>query len=164
MKKTLLTALLIAPFLPTPAFADTTFGAGFGSLYNGIGLNFGRSTNTNLIFGSLGCMGWSSSESIQSSSSGVTREHHSDSNCGIGLGYVSSSMFTRTNHALGINLAYSYDTNELDGGSEVHLMPGYHYFFNGIGKRGLTLGAGSRLTFTDESLKTGITLTVGFQF
>lgn len=165
MKKTILSALILAASVSSTAIADTTFGVGLGSLYNGLGLNVGLSSDTGLVFGSLGCMGAFSSRSSHTNGESVTRDKKFESNCGIGLGYLDVSLLPGNQHGLGLSLGYTYDTDDTAGGSEYHLMPGYHYFFNGIGQRGLTLGIGARVTRSEaDSADTGFAFNFGYQF
>lgn len=116
------------------------------------------------MYGSLGCMGGSSSKS-STTNGDVTTQSSSDTNCGFGFGYISTSLFLGSNHGLGLNIGYTYDTDDFSGGSEYHVMPSYHYFINGIDQRGLNLGFGARATLSDgDSTKTGLTFTLGYQF
>lgn len=165
MMKSFLTALLIAVSMLGTATADTTFGVGVGSLYNGLGLNFGRVGNTSLTFGSLGCMGGSSSRSRSTAGDVATSDSSYETNCGVGLGYINTSLFPGNNHGLGLSLGYTYDTDDVSGGSEYHVMPSYHYFFNSVGQSGVNLGFGARITRSnEESTDTGVIFNLGYQF
>lgn len=164
MKNALLATIILAPSLFGSAIADTTFGIGVGTLYNGLGLNFGRTTNNSLMYSSLGCMGASSSRGTTTNGDVTTQESSSNTNCGFGLGYISTTLFSGNKHGLGLNLGYTHNTDNFLGGSEYHLMPSYHYFFKGIDKRGLNLGFGARATLTDEESTTGLTFNIGYQF
>ena len=169
MRKALLAALAITPAFGTPAIADTTFGIGAGSLYNGLGLNFGRTTGTTLTYGALGCVGFSSSSSESRGGDGSVFERSSsyDSNCGVGVGRVSTSFLPGNRQGLGLSLGLTYDTDEgADGGGvEWRLTPSYHYFFDGIDRRGLTLGIGPQLVLRDGgSTEVAPMLSLGFQF
>ncbi len=168
MKKTLLATLVAAPLLCSAATADTTFGVGAGSLYNGLGLNAGRTTGTSLTYGALGCVGFSTSGSeVRGSDGSVERESSYDTNCGIGVGYVSTTLLPGDRQGLGLSLGLTYDTDEDDagGGTQGHLTPSYYYFLNGIGRRGLTLGIGPQLTLREGgSGDIGPMINLGFQF
>lgn len=164
MKNATLATLILAPTLFTSATADTTFGVGMGSMYNGLGLNFGRTTDTSLVYGSLGCMGFSSGGATTSNGDVTSQGNNSDANCGVGLGYINTSLFTGNKHGLGLNISYTYDTDDFLGGSEYHVMPSYNYFFKGIDKRGLNLGFGARTTVSDQATTTGLMLNLGYQF
>lgn len=153
MKNTLLSTLIFSASFFGTAIADTTLGVGVGSLYNGLGVNFGRTSDTSLMYSSLGCMGGSKSDD------------NYETNCGVGLGYINMLLLPGNNHGLGLSLGYTYDTNDISGGSEYHVMPGYYYFFNGLGQRGLNLGFGGRVTRSDEdAADTGLTFNLGYQF
>jgi len=165
MKNSFLLGLVFTTSLGSAAVADTTIGVGIGSLYSGLGLNFGRTTESSLTYGSVGCMGGSTSTSRSTSGDDGSRDSDYETNCGLGLGYISTALMPGTNHGLGLSLGYSYNTDEVSGGSELHVMPGYHYFFNGVGQRGLNLGFGVRVTRSDEqSNATGLIFNLGYQF
>ena len=165
MKHSLIATIIITPTLFSNAIADNTFGIGIGTLYNGLGINLGKTTSSSLMYGSLGCMGGSSSRGTTTNGDVTTQERSSSTNCGFGLGYISTSIFSGNKHGLGLNLGYTYNTAELVKGSEYHLMPSYHYFFNGIDQRGVNLGFGAQATLNDdESTATGLTINIGFQF
>ena len=84
--------------------------------------------------------------------------------CTTGLG-LRTEWLPGNNHGLGLSLGYSYDTDYISGGSEYHLMPGYHYFLNGISTGGLNLGIGARFTQRDVlSNDTGVVFNLGYQF
>jgi len=165
MKSTLLPALILAASFFSTAIADTTFGVGVGSLYNGLGLNFGRTGNTSLMFGSLGCMGGSSSRSKNTAGDIVTHDNSYETNCGVGLGYINMSLLPGNNHGLGLSLGYTYDTDDISGGSEYHVMPGYHYSFSGVGQRGLSLGFSARITRSEQdTADPRLIFNLGYQF
>lgn len=165
MKNTLLSTVIIAASFSTTVLAGNTFGVGVGSLYNGLGLNYGRTTNASLVFGSLGCMGGSSSRSRTTAGDITSSDNSYETNCGVGLGYIDMSLLPGNIHGLGFSIGYTYDTDNISGGSEYHVMPGYYYFVNGIGQRGLNLGFGARVTLSDkDSADTGFTFNLGYQF
>ena len=169
MKKTLLAVLVAAPLLCSAATADTTFGIGAGSLYSGLGVNLGRTTDTSLTFGALGCVGFSSAGSETRAGDGsVERSNSHDSNCGVGIGHVSTALLPGNRQGLGLSLGYTYDTGlEEDGpgGSQWRLAPSYHYFFSGIDQRGLTFGIGPQLVmYEGGSTAIGPMINLGFQF
>jgi hypothetical protein len=83
--------LLVVVSLSSTTAADSTIGVGIGSLYNGLGLNFGRSSDTSLTYASLGCMGASTSRSTNTAGDVVSRDSDYETNCGIGLGYMNFS-------------------------------------------------------------------------
>lgn len=116
------------------ANADTTWGIGGGPLYNGFGLNFGKTTTSSFVYGAFGCHGYGRGESDNPSSNDV------EFNCGIGFGYISTSMFATSRHGIGLGLDTTYNTFQSQ--FEMRLRPGYYYFFNGINKSGLNLGVG----------------------
>ncbi len=157
--------------LSTTASADTTFGIGIGSLYNGFGINVGKKTQRTFSFGSIGCMGYSYTNEESSNGDVVENIDNKRSNCGIGIGYVSSNAFKSNKQAIGLslginrNLMFEDINGQNDDKWELNLMPTYHYFFKGIDKRGFNLGMGTVLSFTEnEPMETGITLNLGFQF
>lgn len=88
MKNTLLSVLIIAASFSNTAIADNTFGFGLGSLYNGMGLNFGRGSDASLMYSSLGWMGGSSKRSRNTARDIVTHDSSYETNCGLGLGCI----------------------------------------------------------------------------
>jgi len=165
MKYTLLSTSILSVSLFGSAIADTTFGVGVGSLYNGLGLYFGQTNNTSLMFGSLGCIGASSSRSGNATDGFTTRDRSYETNCGVGLGYINMLLWPGNKHGLGLSIGYTYDTNDISGGSEYHVMPGYHYFLNGISQRGLNIGFGAKVTRSEiDSADTDLIFNLGYQF
>ncbi|MFK8082586.1 MAG: hypothetical protein AB8B97_20095 [Granulosicoccus sp.] len=167
MKKKTLALLAFTTFISSHAIANSTVGVGFGSLYNGLGINAGRTTDVSMTYGSLGCMGGSLGHSTTLSAGDYTNvsESSSETNCGFGLGYISTSPLSGNNHALGLNLGYTHNTADDVGGSEFYVMPGYYFFFNGINQRGPNLGFGTQTRYFEErSTQTGVILNLGYQF
>jgi len=143
MKKYLYIAMVTVPMLSSAASAETTIGIGVGPLYNGLGLNFGKTTPSSFVYGALGCVG------ITIADSGDP-DNRDESNCGVGFGYISASLFSNDRHALGLNIGLTHNTDKSQ--TEVRVRPGYHYFFNGINKPGLNLGVGPIVYYdTDRS-------------
>ena len=167
MKKTLLAALVVVALPCSAASADTTFGLGAGSLYNGLGLNFGRTAGTSLAYGALGCVGFSTSDSETRGSDGsVERDSSYDTNCGLGAGYVSTAVLSGNRQGLGLSLGFTYDTDEdNDGGAQWRLTPSYHFFFSGVDRRGVVLGIGPQLVLRERG-SNGVVpmINLGFQF
>lgn len=134
---------------------QTTFGLGFGALYGGLGVNFGRIDGTRLTYGSLGCIG------AAGGSTGGT-------NCGIGAGILSTAFLPGEHHGLGLNLGLTYDAiNDTVEGDELqwHVRPTYNYFFNGLGSGGVNLGFAPVLTFDgDGDTEGSLQLNLGYQF
>lgn len=165
MKNTLISSVILASTLSSNVLADTTVGFGFGSLYSGLGINFGEVRDNSFMYGSIGCMGGSATRPITINGSVLSRDKGYETNCGIGLGYITTSLLAGNNHGLGLSLGYTYDTDDDIGGYEFHVMPGYHYFFNGVMQHGLNLGLSARSTFKkDNPSATGILFNIGYQF
>lgn len=161
MKKLLLTTSILVStlslsILPMSVQAETTFGVGIGSLYNGFGINVGKTTSTSLTFGSVGCIGW-----------GYGSEGYS-SNCGAGFGVVTTAALPGLRHGLGLSLAVTKNTSsysEVSANVELMLMPSYYYFFSGIEQGGFNLGAGPSFTYQEgQSIEPFFTLNIGYQF
>ncbi len=154
--------------MATTAIADITIGVGIGTLYNGIGLNFGDSSSTGLTFGALGCI------SIWSARSESGNRTGTNFNCGVGLGYINTAVLTGNRHGLGIAMALNYNTDEdspaRDGtpageGIVLSLTPSYNFFFKGVERRGINLGFGPRINFRDSGyVKTYWLFNLGYQF
>jgi len=135
-------AILVALGMSTNATAETTWGVGKGPLYSGLGFNFGSTSATSLAYGSLGCHGMSYGDSD------TTGKNEFDSNCGFGLGYISTSLFSGNRHSLGLSVDVSYSS--LYSQSELRVRPGYYFFLNGIDKAGLNLGIGPSFYYDDD--------------
>lgn len=175
MKTKLIAALCSGPLLCSLADAgETTIGLGLGPLYSGLGVNLGLADRSSLKYVAAGCVGGSASSGSDSSVSddgSVTTTSADDSyttNCGIGVGLVSSTLLPGDRQGLGLAAGVSYDTDEdngAGGGTEWHLSPTYNFFFSGIERRGFNLGAGPGWTFRDgETDGAELRLNVGFQF
>ena len=149
------------------AVAETRIGIGLGALYNGIGFNFSKSSTKGLAFGSVGCLGFSSSSGMSESDGVVTVEPEStETNCGVGFGFLSVEPFSSSKHAIGASLGLSYNTGTNDtSGIEWSLTPNYVYFLNGVENRGLNLGVGGVLTYRDSGFDSpGVLFNFGFHF
>lgn len=157
-------SLLSTVILSNTAQADYTFGLGVGSLYNGIGINFGISAPTSLTFGSLGCL--SLSYGTTGDGEGGRGSDEFDSKCGIGLGYVSNTLLPGHRNALGLSLGLNNNSIEKRSTTVEYIaIPSYNFFFNGLNNRGFNLGAGPKFTFRENaSMHTGFVLNLGFQF
>jgi len=159
-----ITALLV---LSTPAKADSTWGVGYGPLYSGLGLNYGQTTSTSLTYGALGCVDYATGNRHNDESTGG-KLPAGESNCGIALGYISTALFNSNKHGFGVNIGLTHNTDTDE--SETRLIPGYHYFMNGINERGLNLGVDTVLYYDRESSDarddgfSEILFSVGFQF
>jgi len=165
MKKTLFALFITVPMLfASAAQARNTVGIGTGSMYNGIGINFGISTQQSLTFGAVGCVGGSVS------SSDTVNDDSNDSNgiCGLGFGRISTSAFSNNHHGLGLSVALNYNTDEdiqFESGIQWTLTPSYHYFFSGIDRRGLNIGIGPTVILKDgQPTDTVGMINLGFQF
>jgi|TARA_R110000744_G_scaffold380034_1_gene499542 hypothetical protein len=117
----------------TPEYSNY-WGGGIGISYSGIGLSYGVKTDRDIKFASIGCIDYSSQY-------GAT--------CGGGIGWTTTELFPQkaNHHGFGVYVGLigsqleadnklTIDRKSVYGGSL-----GYHYFLNGIGAKGLTLGA-----------------------
>jgi len=176
MKRRLIAVLCAGPMLCTMAEAEdnTSIGLGFGPLYSGLGINIGLAMGTSLKYVAAGCLSGSissgSDTSVSSNGSATTTstDDSYNTNCGIGVGWITSALLPGNRQGLGLALGASYDTDEgnsTGGGAEWHFAPTYNFFFNGIDRRGFNLGAGPGWTFRDgKTGGTDLRLNVGFQF
>lgn len=168
MRNRLLASIVLASTLSSTANADMTVGLGLGTLYSGIGLNFGTTTDTSLRYASLGCLGISLGNTDIDSSDSTERTQGDSSNCGVGVGYVTTSVLSGKRQGLGLSLLATNNTvyKNNDGSNlEVTVIPGYYFFFNGIDRSGFNIGAGANFGFREgQSVETGMTLNVGYQF
>lgn len=159
-KKHLLVAAVLTALAQT-AHADTTWGLGVGSLYNGLGLNFGKTTDSSFTYGTLGC------HSLSRGNNG-TSKNETDTNCGVGIGYISTSLFANNKHGLGVGLDTTYNT--FTSKYEARLKPGYYYFTNGINSSGFNFGIGPSYFHNAESSddenndRIQMFLNIGYQF
>lgn len=167
MKKLLLATTLL--FSTLSVQAENTIGIGIGSLYNGFGFNAGKTTSTSFLFGSAGCMGWTNWSSYSSSSNDdSTKTVGHETNCGLGLGYVSTAVLPGVRQGLGLSLVGTKNhifENQSGSNLELTLMPSYYFFFKGIDKSGFNLGTGPMFTYRDgQPIESFVMFNIGFQF
>ena len=156
MTKTLLLPLaLLTSFqvLAEEEQSDFTFGVGLGSLYSGLGANFGVRTDTDFKYVSAGCMAYSTLYGEA---------------CGVGVGWVNTDTFDfqTSNHGIGYYLGivgsereYYSDYKPVYGAGL-----GYHYFFNGINNSGFNVGVTGVVGVDHNSIGFGTLLQIGYQF
>lgn len=162
MKKITAIAALSILSLSSVAQAESTIGLGVGGMYSGLGVNVGKRSSTSFTYASLGCQAYSYGYVDGSE----TKE--SESNCGVGLGTLSTSLFSSNKHAIGFGVDVSYNTQYSQ--NELRIRPGYYYFFNGIDSAGFNVGVGPNLYIDDNKsdevteIKTSSFLNVGYQF
>ena len=169
MSRTLCGVFLLISALPPikPTLAESHIGVGLGVLYNGIGINYSKSTENGLAFGAVGCIGISISGSSSTSDGATTRESESiETSCGVGIGFVSTELFQSKKHTIGASAGLNYNTGiSGNSGLEWNVIPHYVYFLNGVKNRGINLGIGGVLTYRDSGFDDpGLLLNVGFHF
>lgn len=172
MHKALLAACIAAPLISTNVKAENTVGIGIGSLYNGFGMNIGNWTNSSIAFASIGCLAFSDRTQVTTSSNGDSstiseKTNGHDTNCGVGLGYISSDVLPGQRQGIGLSVALTRNNLRQTTSSkiELSLMPNYTYFFSGIDKSGFNLGTGMRFTVGDNlPVESGVTINAGYQF
>lgn len=147
---TVLSCLLAVPL---PSFAEEfSFGIGLGSLYNGLGVNFGISKDKSLRYLALGCIGGSSSD--EGDFSGI---------CGIGAGYIKSGVFKLSpEHTLGGMISVNHD--EKNDVRETFVGLSYHYMFSKDPAYGWGIGLTPGVIFRDSSEDAHFMLNLGYQF
>jgi hypothetical protein len=136
-----------------PAADKTSFGLGYGALYNGLGGNFALITEDDLKYISVGC-----SEFMSSSLDGT------HVTCGIGIGWLRSDILTRNNskHGLGLNIVLDYD--QFHSKVEPSIRLPYVFFFRGLDRRGWNLGVAPLVRWDADGTDLGVMLEVGHQF
>jgi len=136
MKKILKSLLLLSGTLLATENA-ISYGLGLGQLYNGVGVNIALQDTTNMKYVAVGCI-----DASYGSYSGW------DANCGVALGYVSTTILSDKNnkHGLGVHIALSDDVDNVAGTIGV----GYTYFVNEISNSGWNVGLTPSLTFRDR--------------
>lgn len=157
MKSIVSTLLLFLISFPLVVYAkesgNTTIGVGAGFMYTGLGVNIGHRTDTSLLYLSLGCT------SISSSSSKGT-----DTNCGLGGGWVSTDILNQTSNKHGLGLHLNLTHNNFTDDNEKSLGISYIYFFNGINNNGWNLGLSPTIEKRKGETDTVLFLQVGYQF
>lgn len=146
--------LTLLALLPKSSLAgDTSFGAGVGSLYSGLGLNIATRSSHELKYVSAGCVAYSTA-------TGET--------CGIGAGWIKADLLNVQNnkHGLGAYLGViGSDRSSWDKEDPVYgIGLGYHFFFNGIDKSGTTLGVTFVAGDTSTGLGSAAMIQLGYQF
>lgn len=146
-----------------------SFGLGMGALYNGLGVNLGVQGADDFTYLSLGCIGFSHTESehIASGPNGSTTrtsESDWDGNCGLGAGYIKQGLFGLSKkHAFGAALGATY--NEEYDRNEGYVGLSYQYFFNGSnGVKGWHVGLTPVLRFYESSSEGHLMINLGYQF
>ena len=157
MRKAILSIMLLAGIFTAmaPAVAGrTSFGAGLGVLYNGLGINFGLRGETDFKYLALGC-----------AAIGYSSRYGTSSDCGMGTGWMNSAILSDMGrHALGVHLGLTYDTHEDRDEIEAFVGIPYVYFFNGIDTAGLNLGLAPYLGRHNGENRGGFLLNLGYQF
>jgi hypothetical protein len=152
--------IAIVYFLPLAFFVSNqskandnfTFGIGFGSMYSGMGVNAGIKSETDLKYISVGCVSYSTL---------------SGEACGAGIGWVTTQLFSsnNTNHGTSIYAGIVGSENDHFNNDPVYGVGlGYHYFFNGIGDSGTTLGLTLVAGDENHGIGMGGMLQLGYQF
>jgi len=155
MRKLLSTITLLSGLFAATAAADqTSFGAGLGALYNGVGINLARMNGADFKYAALGC-----------GNLGYSSRNGTLSNCGIGAGWLRSDILGKTGrHGLGIHLGITYNTHENRDRIEMFVGLPYAYFFNGMDTAGLNLGLTPYLGRHNDENRAGFLLNLGYQF
>lgn len=161
----------IVYLVSVPSHSDQkSFGLGIGQLYNGLGVNVAYQSDAMLSYVAVGCIGLAyQSGTTSTTSAGTSRSSDEEysSNCGVGLGVLSTRfVFDNGKHGLGLGLASTVNStdDELDNQVEYHLRFTYNYFLNGVSSRGLNLGIAPLVTFVETGNEPGLLLNIGFQF
>ncbi len=144
---------LLLLFTPTSSANDKlSFGAGFGSLYAGLGINITKQSDTEMKHLSVGCVSYSSI--------------HGET-CGAGIGWIKTDIFESqtVNHGLGLYVGIvGTETNFNDRKALYGAGVGYHYFFNGIGESGTNLGVTLVAGDGENGIESGGVIQLGYQF
>jgi len=132
--------VLITVLSSAKSLAEDTyrFGVGLGAEYNGLGVSLSKVGEEQLFYGSIGYGGF------------VSFYDSTDHYYGVGVGWLTSSPFSNSNHSIGMHLgAMYYDAEIGDAESDISgkLLGVYVYNFNGMDQPGFHLtivaGAGS---------------------
>lgn len=133
--------------------SELSYGLGIGGLYNGVGVNIASPTKEDLKYVSIGCIDFS-----YNSYSGW------NTNCGLGLGYINTSIIGDSNkHGLGLHLAVHEDGSA--NNAQVSVGAGYTYFVD-PSKIGWNFGLTPIYIFEDSENndKLALMFDVGYQF
>jgi hypothetical protein len=163
IKTYILPIITLLFLIPTKSEANEqrySFGLGMGSIYSGIGSNFAIISDKDMKYISIGCIEYSSNNGAE---------------CGLGLGWVNTDLFSPDNnkHGLGLYISmvgHESNTIKVNGNFETEendiygLGVSYTYFFNGIGNSGMNIGISSHLTNADYKDNYGGFLQIGYQF
>ncbi|MGD8908164.1 MAG: hypothetical protein PVI92_02380 [Chromatiales bacterium] len=131
-----------------------SFGAGFGALYNGFGVNIAKIQALDMKYVSLGCMGvgYSSNEGVSS-------------NCGLGLGWIRKDLLSdNQKHGLGLHFGVTRNTDHDKDDTEAFAGISYMYFPHGSNLPGLTLGITPIVGRHNKATEGGVLLNIGYQF
>lgn len=140
---------------------DWTLGLGIGTMYSGIGANFGLRSDTDIKYLSIGCFEYSSIYGGK---------------CGAGIGWINSNWIIpeSKHHAMstfiGISGAErgteitSNGTFKTDSRTIYGIGLGYQYFMNGIDESGFTIGFAVVARAAEYEDKLVPAINIGYQF
>jgi hypothetical protein len=139
----------------TLADDNKSIGVGVGSMYNGLGVSYGLLESNSYKYASIGCLSLSNSDS-----------RGTETNCGIGFGYITTALISKTenNHGLGIHIGVTYNEHKNLDEYEAFISPQYVYFFNGINSSGMNLGVNAWSGKRDGESDNGFGFQIGRQF
>ncbi len=149
---------IISLFICLPSFAGDnreSFGLGAGALYNGLGINVGIQSSTDVKYLSIGC-----------TSIGHTSNSGWESDCGIGGSWIKANIFSQENnkHGLGVHIAMTDPDKPKTSGIKKTLGIGYIYFFNGIDAEGWNIELIPTISHYQGKKEYDIYLGFGYQF
>jgi len=133
---------------------EYSLGFGKGSMYTGLGLNYGRVSNKSFSYLSVGTYVLGYGSSI-----GLLYDY------GFSSGYLSTRYSKNNRNAIGVNIGVSYAKPSYQyEGSSFKAGIDYYHFFSGLGNRGWVLGVGVMIQIFGDEYSFGGPLNIGYQF
>ncbi|MBI3606948.1 MAG: hypothetical protein HY207_03160 [Nitrospirae bacterium] len=138
-----------------PARAEVSFGAGFGALYSGLGINLGLKRSTDFRYLGVGCLGVGHSDSAGWSLP-----------CGVGVGWIWANILPGlgNQHGVGFYAGPVGHRSDDNGKDRYGMGISYMYFWKGIDSRGLVVGVTPAVGNDGGQTKGRVLITIGYQF
>ncbi len=151
----LLASFVLIFLVATPAGAEVTFGAGFGALYSGLGINLALKSTTDFRYVGAGCIGV-----------GYSDNDGRNVACGVSAGWVWANLLPGlgSKHGLGLYAGPVGHRNDNHGKARYGAGISYMYFSGGIDGRGLVLGVTPAVGNDGGQTKGRLLFNIGYQF
>lgn len=157
MKTTKITLLALAIHFPTNAYSEnnkSSFGIGAGSMYSGLGVNYGIKADRTFKYLSFGTylLAYGTGNGLYS-------------NFGLGVGYMTTTFSQNDKHAVGVDGSVSYSRPDYRSeGMSYKGSASYIYFFNNMAQGGWHAGLTLGVEYYENNLNLIGPIHIGYQF